>query len=352
MKDRIEELEFGMVRSGRDAFSRLALPELIERLPKEYAEIAACLTEPADQRSALRWILRSRTIEDAIGIVLAKKETGERIRERRHQEKADREIVLAGLTPEEIEECRREYDRLSHDDDCEGKHGHKCECGCGQVIVCPGGDLCRMRIMHLTGLAETKAVRAWMRLGLCVCGFVVKNRCRHRVGRIDLHEIGYFDVAGVVSDRIYAKAAGNWSARRRRKLVQCPCGAYYDNDTVRALGLLSESEWARKGYRRFNGGERHYIANPKKFAPYSHLPHVRVAPAPIARIWRPFYEPSVRRFEKGLASVDLFSSDQIDQSHFLLSPQQAAALVNGDAGVAALIREHHLKYPKTKKARG
>lgn len=224
-----------------------------------------------------------------------------------------------------IEEYQAEYDRLGHDDDCEGKCGHQCLCGCGTTITCPGGDICRLRIQRLCGWEETRAVRLWMKMGLCVCEFVVKNR-------------EPFQIGPPLSDRQYTKGIGNWSARRRRKLVRCPCGAYYDNDTVRALGLFSESEWKRQGFPFFKNGVRHYLPNAKKRAAFSNLPHVRIAPAPVARIWRPFYSPQSRRFEKGLASVDLFSADQVDFEQFVLSDKLAVALMDGDSTVLKLIQ--------------
>src|SRR4051794_5812689 len=93
-------------------------------------------------------------------------------------------------------------------------------CSCG--AECPSRGLCRENVARITGREQTKAVCAWMRAGLCVCPFVVPNKERGGV------------TTGRVSDRNYTKQSGNWSAKRRRKLVRCPCGVYFCNATVRA----------------------------------------------------------------------------------------------------------------------
>jgi hypothetical protein len=129
----------------------------------------------------------------------------------------------------------------------------------------------------------------------------------------------------------YTKRSGNWSAKRRRKLVRCPCGAYYDNAAVRALGLYSESEWKRKGYAKLKPGPKYYL-DPEtakrtglavvvgKGRPVT---HIRRGPRPVARVWRPFYEPRPKRFEDGIYSVDLFSVNEIDTGKFQLTREQA-----------------------------
>ena len=89
------------------------------------------------------------------------------------------------------EECRREATRLKHHDDCEGEILQACSCGCGRLQLCPGWSLCRTRILELTGLDETKAVKAWMKLGLCICEFVIKNR--DRLGVWSTHSVALGD---------------------------------------------------------------------------------------------------------------------------------------------------------------
>lgn len=219
----------------------------------------------------------------------------------------------------------------------------RCACGCHQTVICPGGDLCRARIMRLKGRTETAAVREWMRRGLCICPFVLKN---------------YERPLGNLSDYAYTKSSGNWSASRRRKLVQCPCGAFFCNDTARAAGLYSESEWKRKGYDHFRQTgpdiSRYYLdpitANRRSRYGFRRvLPdgslcqftHVRTGPQPTARIWRAFYEPSNCRWERGVHSVDLFSADAIDLTRFLLTRQQVIALSEGDQEILELVREHN-----------
>lgn len=197
--------------------------------------------------------------------------------------------------------------------------------------------------MLLKGRAETAAVKEWMRRGLCICPFVIKNYARN-------------DFKRHLTDYAYTKASGNWSAARRRKLVRCPCGAYFCNDTARAAELYSEREWEKKGYGHFRqtGDDvtRYYLdpstakrqiyfgmvrvsPDGRRF-PFT---HVRTGPPPKARIWRAFYEPTNRRWEKGVHSVDLFSAAEIDLTRFLLTRQQVISLLDGDREVAKLVRE-------------
>jgi hypothetical protein len=209
--------------------------------------------------------------------------------------------------------------------------GSKCRCGCHTTLICPGKRLCRKRILALTGAEETKAVRAWMELGLCICGFVIKNLRRG---------VGTWRSRRAMPDRDYTKASGNWSAKCRRKLVRCPCGAYFDNQAVHALGLLSESEWKRRGYPNFKPGAKDYVdADVARWtSPFARrrlpdgstkpITHVRRA-TPVARIWRPFYDFRTQRFCTGVYSVDLFGPDQVDFSRPLMSLEQALKIVEG-----------------------
>lgn len=256
--------------------------------------------------------------------------------------------------PVDTDEARGDLDRLDHDERCDipdcprgddcpllpcgcRKPGYACPCGCRTVIICPSKELCRERIAALTGAEETKAVRAWMGLGLCICSFVVRNRCR---------------CMGSVSDYQFWKASGNWSCSRRKRLVRCPCGAYFDNDTVRSLGLYSESEWRRMGYEKFQPGETYYLdpavarwkcrwrvfVMPDGSRPP--MTHRRDGPKPVARIWRPFYDRRRRRFEAGLGSVDLFSADQIDMAKWVPTTEQALRHLEDE------IRRQGLTVPK------
>jgi hypothetical protein len=184
--------------------------------------------------------------------------------------------------------------------------GWKCQCGCGQVLRCPSEDLCFMRILHLPGREQTKAVKKWMSLGLCVCELVLAAEwSRHR--------------------NKYASGVGfvyrNWRASRRRKLVQCPCEAYFANDIVRGLGLLSESEWKRLGYAKLMPGEKYPVRDPHHFHFFGGQ-YRRTGPPPRGRVWRPFYEPRSKRFEGGVHSVDLFSAADINRAAFLMTSEQ------------------------------
>jgi hypothetical protein len=217
--------------------------------------------------------------------------------------------------------------RLRHDErcgvpDCQGgaecellpcgcpRVGRPCRCGCKTTVVCPGGDLCFDRLLHLTGRRQTEGVRAWMGLGLCVCPLVIQNRKRN------FEEVGR-------SHRAFTLASGNWSARRRAKLRQCPCGAYFSEEAV--AGLRSESQWRRLGYPRLLPGEANYI-DPDvalyhlwcRGKPYTH----KRTQLPRARIWRAFYHHKTARYIANLYSVDLFGFDQVDQSKCLLTAEQ------------------------------
>jgi hypothetical protein len=252
--------------------------------------------------------------------------------------------VTGILVPPAYEEYLDEYRRLWHDDrcDCDGEGecqlqhcgcpvGWVCPCGCGQVIDCPSRELCRHRILHLTGAEQTRAVKAWMKLGLCVCMFVLKReyvRMGNPTGPISLVE----EVSPI----------RNWRAERRRKLIQCPCGAYFDNATVRLMGLRSESEWKRVGFGKFLDRSDLYYIDHQTAAWRSPcwvlvlpdgsrrpLTHRRYGPKPKARVWRPFWDSQSKRFKTGLWSVDLFSADQIDPSKYLLTIEQCLKGLEG-----------------------
>ena len=264
-----------------------------------------------------------------------------------------------------------DFGRIGQDDPYECYGSFVCTCGCGQSVKCPGGELCRALIMKMKGYAQTLAVRKWIKLGLCVCPIVVRNNDRFGIA---MDRMRFIVATGLMTDKEamdkmnaeggrllsnyeYTKASGNWSAARRRKLVRCPCGAYFSNEAARAAGLYSESEWERMGYPSFritgDGVSRYYLDPNTARRVYrygwlrvlpdgSHCPftHVRTGPQPIARIWRAFYEPRSRSWEKGVHSVDLFSADQINLTRFKLSSKQASALMDGDKEVAKLVKQH------------
>lgn len=214
------------------------------------------------------------------------------------------------------------------------------------------------------------AVREWMKRGLCVCPFVVKNRDRYylHTSLLELHHIATHQEVlqfegphRQISNYEFTKSSGNWTAARRKKLIRCPCGAYFCNSAARAEGLYSESEWARKGFPFFKSRERYYldletavkkcrfgILQPNgDIIPYTHL---RKGPPPVARIWRPFYDYRSKRWEQGVHSVDLFSEDQVDLTRFRVSNRQLIALLDGNQEVAELVEKHRKpKRPRPKK---
>lgn len=99
--------------------------------------------------------------------------------------------------------------------------------------------------------------------GLCVCLFIIQNCNRYYLGESLLVKHGLLDfVQGdsqPLSNNQYTKSSGNWTAARRRKLIRCPCGAFFCKTAARAEDLYSESEWARKGYPFFKSRERYYL---------------------------------------------------------------------------------------------
>jgi hypothetical protein len=175
-------------------------------------------------------------------------------------------------------------------------------------------------VLHLMGAEQTRAVREWMRLGLCICPFLLKGMYCLLEGR---RSYEYREPCLLTN----IAPALNWSARRRRKLVQCPCGAFFSNDAARELGLCSESEWKRAGFPRFKLRDQPYeITAPIKNAWHR---HVRRGPQPRARIWRAFYDFPSKRFTWGLWSVDLFTVEDIDTDYVQLTTQQCLEIVEG-----------------------
>ena len=93
MLDRIDELEFGMCWPGRDEFSRLKLAALKDRLPMEFGEVSKTLTDSTEQAAALRWILRGRSTEWAVGKVMYDRTIVKAIRDERRKAKNTRDIT-------------------------------------------------------------------------------------------------------------------------------------------------------------------------------------------------------------------------------------------------------------------
>jgi len=103
--DLIDELELSGLRPGRDPYSRLTLAELTAQRPNEAVEIIAELSDPAEQRSALRFVLRGLTVEKAVAKVVLDREIVKRIRDQQRAEKELRESL--GMTSEEFEQTKR-----------------------------------------------------------------------------------------------------------------------------------------------------------------------------------------------------------------------------------------------------
>ena len=93
MIDRIDELDLGALRSGRDEYSILRLPALTALRPQEAVTIAEALPLEAEQAAALRWVLRGQTVEKAVAKVELDRAKVERIRNKRRAKKEQREIL-------------------------------------------------------------------------------------------------------------------------------------------------------------------------------------------------------------------------------------------------------------------
>lgn len=150
-------------------------------------------------------------------------------------------LIYEPLELSEHDELRQEAACLRHCQDGNDNHydprsgsnnpyecygSYCCRCGCNQTIICPGDDLCRARIMRLQGHAQTAAVREWIRRGLCICPFVIRNLDRYGISldRMKLYvatglmsqqdALNTMNANGgmVLSGYQYTKASGNWSA--------------------------------------------------------------------------------------------------------------------------------------------
>ena len=104
MIDRIDELELSGMRPGRDQYSSMTHAELAALRPREAEEIIAQLHDSAEQRSALRFVLRGLDVERAVAKVALNRERARKIRDQRRSEKECRESL--GMTPEEIAEMK------------------------------------------------------------------------------------------------------------------------------------------------------------------------------------------------------------------------------------------------------
>lgn len=93
MLDRIDELDIEIAKSGHDKFSKLKLDALRKRLPREFEEIAARLSDPSDQAFALRWVLRNRSVEWAIAKAEFNRKVKQHFHDEGHRAKEIREIL-------------------------------------------------------------------------------------------------------------------------------------------------------------------------------------------------------------------------------------------------------------------
>ncbi|MCF7963663.1 MAG: hypothetical protein K9M08_23220 [Pirellula sp.] len=100
MIDRIDELSLASLRSGRDKYSNIMLPELIQMMPREAAEIAEVLPELSDQAVAIRWVMRGLSVEHAVAKVRLDHEMVKGIRDKKRFEKELNDGL--GLDAEEI----------------------------------------------------------------------------------------------------------------------------------------------------------------------------------------------------------------------------------------------------------
>ena len=92
MVDRIDELELIALRSGRDQYSNITLPELKLLKPAESAELILLLEDPSEQAAAIRWLLRGLDVERAVAKVILDRTMTTAIRDKRRKEKEMREI--------------------------------------------------------------------------------------------------------------------------------------------------------------------------------------------------------------------------------------------------------------------
>ncbi len=88
MIDRIDELELSGMRPGRDQYSGMTYTELAALRPHEAQEISARLHDPAEQRSALRFVLRGLDVERALAKVALNREVVTKIRDQRRPRKS------------------------------------------------------------------------------------------------------------------------------------------------------------------------------------------------------------------------------------------------------------------------
>lgn len=83
----------------------MTLEELTTLRPREAMEIVALVQDPADQRSALRFVLRGLTVEKAIAKIGQDNEMVQKIRDDRRSKKELQERL--NLSSEEIDEMKR-----------------------------------------------------------------------------------------------------------------------------------------------------------------------------------------------------------------------------------------------------
>lgn len=102
--DKIDEIELKSLRPGRDQYSPLTLPELTALRPEEAKVIAEQLPDLADQRSALRLVLRGLSVEKAVVKINLDREMVVQLRNDRRSEKEIRESL--GMTDDEFEKLK------------------------------------------------------------------------------------------------------------------------------------------------------------------------------------------------------------------------------------------------------
>lgn len=91
--EKIDKSEVERARAGRDSYSGMRLPELMELRPEEYRKIAKVVSDPKEQAVALRWVLRGRSVAWAIMKVEVAREAKEHFRAGDELSPVVREII-------------------------------------------------------------------------------------------------------------------------------------------------------------------------------------------------------------------------------------------------------------------
>lgn len=103
--------QYRSVKSGRDKFSSIKLDDLKKERPVEAAEICGRLPDATDQASALRNVLRGRTVEWSIRKAIASKIESQNVRDKNRKDSAANCDVQIGrwstnVAPDEAENIR------------------------------------------------------------------------------------------------------------------------------------------------------------------------------------------------------------------------------------------------------